>query len=161
MYPIKYTCPIIMFYRKVHSAVCPDDCHSQSISLRMKFWQTWPQFTEQVFRMVDHHWQHTTYLSQFVATLSAAAVCQRTTPGHNTCSSLDNCRSNVSANRQPLPIEALSSLCRCVLIGCSRSEDPVSWCHSHRPYCVTQLIWHTKAILASSRSVCFWKRNLT
>jgi len=49
-------CGIISCYKTVQSAVCPDDCHNQSISLRVKFWQIWPQFTEQVIRTVDHHY---------------------------------------------------------------------------------------------------------
>jgi len=49
-------CGIISCYKTVQSAVCPDDCHNQSISLRVKFWKIWPQFTEQVIRTVDHHY---------------------------------------------------------------------------------------------------------
>jgi len=92
---------IIIPYRTVHSAVCPDNCHSQNISLRMKFCQGWPQYTEKTFRTMDHHWQQTTYLSQFVAIVSTTAVCQRTKTGHNTRCLLENIQRNVSANRQP------------------------------------------------------------
>ena len=37
LHSTKYTCPTIIFYTTIISAVCPDDCHSQNISLRMKF----------------------------------------------------------------------------------------------------------------------------
>ena len=99
------------------------------------------QFTEQAFITVDRHWQHATYLSRLVAVFSTAAVCQRTAPEQNTCTSLCNFRKNVTANRQPLgkthqQNHFISSLFGCgVLIGCGRSEDQtVTWCHRHCPY---------------------------
>ena len=56
LYLIKCTCGIMSCYRRFHSSVCPDDCHSQRTSLCVKFWQSCPQFAEQVFITVNHHY---------------------------------------------------------------------------------------------------------
>ena len=128
-------------YRRFHSSVCPDDCHSQRTSLCVKFWQSCPQFAEQVFITVNHHYNRPPTSVNLLWMLALRLFCQRSTPEHNTSSALELCRTIISANRQPLgktrhQNHFINSLCVCgILIGCGRSEDQtVTWCHKQSPY---------------------------
>ena len=105
-------------------------CYNESgISLHVKVWHVWPQSTEQAFRRVDHHWQNTTSLSQFVATVSTADLVNA--PHQDTTRLLRwNTSEQVSfPTGSPLAKHRhqnifISNSCICgVLIGCGRSEN--------------------------------------
>ena len=85
--------------------------HSESISLRMKSWQNWPQLqNKDLERWINSDNAPRTVPESAGCDCQHCGSCQHPTSGHNKCSLFDNCRSTVCATWQPLPLEALSAV---------------------------------------------------